>query len=234
MVAELLRNGANPNHRDTEGRVPLHLACKHLPDPTALYTTQQLLQAGANPSISDKQGRTALSLACQSSKPQVIQALLEYGADTNHPNFSHSPLLTLLCSQLKTESCIKGIYDFLVTISMVLTRHTTVSKGTYQVWKESRHNVRECCRRHSNSIFRKQALLAETVSALLEEVDTRVRCERQMLLQCLAARTIIKNNISHDGILPRRLITFVWQHDWTNFGCRKFTQTLTNQHELSL
>jgi ankyrin repeat protein len=63
--------------RDVQHRTPLHLAAQYHNSPAA----QLLLSKGASPDAVDAKGKTPLSMC---SRPDIAQALLDYGADVNH------------------------------------------------------------------------------------------------------------------------------------------------------
>ncbi len=84
----LLEAGANPNHRyDRDGVKkkcsPLCLALRNL------ATTEMLLKHGANVKEVDELGRTALHSAAQKGLPEVIDALVEAGAELEARSAPH-------------------------------------------------------------------------------------------------------------------------------------------------
>jgi len=75
---ELLKSGANLHWRDKEGYGLLHLAVLDGDIPTVRW----ILDKGANANdVEPATGATPLMLACSRSKPEMVKALLERGAD---------------------------------------------------------------------------------------------------------------------------------------------------------
>lgn len=68
------KHKANPNVRDSMGRIPLILAWDE-------DIKKVLIKAGADVNYLDKQGRTALMTACEAGEISVVQALLKENAD---------------------------------------------------------------------------------------------------------------------------------------------------------
>ena len=91
-VSELLRSGANPNHRSPDGSTLLMIA-------SGLGQSQMvniLLTAGADViAIEPRMGATALHKAAQSGNADVIGMLLDHGAfvDQQSPVLGHTPLM---------------------------------------------------------------------------------------------------------------------------------------------
>lgn len=96
QVAELLRFGADVNHRDpASGLTPLMIASGKA-DPEMVRI---LLDAGADVLTADsKAGATALHKACQGGSVEVVRALVEAGAfvDSVAPTTGHTPLMDAL------------------------------------------------------------------------------------------------------------------------------------------
>ena len=84
-VRRAIRNGANVNAKDKDGRTPL-MSSEVLRDPEKLRV---LLNAKANVNAKDKNGQTALmeaishSYLASEANPEVIEALLDAGANVN-------------------------------------------------------------------------------------------------------------------------------------------------------
>jgi ankyrin repeat protein len=75
---ELLKSGASLHWRNTEGYGLLHLAVLD----GDIHTVRWLLDKGVNANdVEPATGGTPLMLACSRSKPEVVKALLEGGAD---------------------------------------------------------------------------------------------------------------------------------------------------------
>ena len=85
-IDSLLKNGADANVKDSDGRSALMLAAMHNPDPLAVYT---LIHFGAR--VNEREttsGKTALFFAVQyNPNPEVIMTLLNNGADQDITDF---------------------------------------------------------------------------------------------------------------------------------------------------
>jgi len=91
----LLQKGAK---LDQPGVPLLHIAVgewktETRPAEQMLSTIRLLLQQGVNVNAVSDEGRTALYLACTSQQLEVVQILLEAGADVNHTSKKHYPLI---------------------------------------------------------------------------------------------------------------------------------------------
>lgn len=79
-VDHLLKNGADPNARDNNGRTPLHEAV----DSRNYETVDRLLTGGANPNLQDDHLRqTPLHRAVESENEPITHRLLQARADPN-------------------------------------------------------------------------------------------------------------------------------------------------------
>lgn len=80
------------NSVDQDGRTLLMNACRN----NNFYTVKSLLMQGATITLQDKDGWTALMYAIRSnSDPEIIQYLINHGADTLHKNkYGITPLIT--------------------------------------------------------------------------------------------------------------------------------------------
>ena len=86
----LLRNGADPDLRDSRGRSPLMYSVL-----TGHGVLETLLNHGADPNLGDSEGRTPLTLAVIDTEADagIIETLLEHGADPNvRDNSGFTPL----------------------------------------------------------------------------------------------------------------------------------------------
>ncbi len=79
LIRRLIRNGADVNARDGDGKTPLILAAS-IGRPTAVSA---LLKGGANVNATNSVGSTALHLAVLSGRARVVPLLLGGGADVN-------------------------------------------------------------------------------------------------------------------------------------------------------
>ncbi|KAK4198559.1 ankyrin repeat-containing domain protein [Triangularia verruculosa] len=78
-VGELLNNQADPNQQDQEGDTPVHVAVRD--KFIDLSIIRQLLKAGALLEIRNKSSFTPLLLAAYHSRREVVEILLEHGAN---------------------------------------------------------------------------------------------------------------------------------------------------------
>jgi len=91
-AGELLRSGADPDHRDPEGLTPLMIAAGR----GQSYMVSLLLAAGADVlALDPRMGATALHKAAQSGNADVIGFLLDRGAfiDQQSPVLGNTPLI---------------------------------------------------------------------------------------------------------------------------------------------
>jgi ankyrin repeat protein len=103
-VGELLSAGANPDHRDHDGRTPL-MTASGLGRPLLVAL---LLEGGADVfTVEPHMGATALHKAAQSGDADVIGLLLDHGAlvDQQSPRLGHTPLMDAV--QHKHEAVVE-------------------------------------------------------------------------------------------------------------------------------
>jgi ankyrin repeat protein len=81
-VIELLKAGANPDARDSQGRTPLIEAAFGGHTDTA----RALLEAGADPNVRDADSWTALMEATSKGRLDIVKRLIGAGADVNARN----------------------------------------------------------------------------------------------------------------------------------------------------
>ena len=79
IMADLLRNGANPNVKASGGAPLLHKAAGK----ADFHTTRLLLEYGANPDDTPPGGATALFNAAKKGEEAIAKILIDYGADVN-------------------------------------------------------------------------------------------------------------------------------------------------------
>ena len=77
----LLAAGADINFKTEDGKSPLHSALECSKEDEVVL--RLLIEAGANLGIADKDGKTPLHMAAKSSSKEIIQSLLQRGANTN-------------------------------------------------------------------------------------------------------------------------------------------------------
>lgn len=85
VVRLLLRNGANPNARELLGRTPLHFA-------KTPVIAKLLMDNGADADILSIQGIAPLHYAIWDNAWDVVEVLLNNGADVNVPAWGKTPL----------------------------------------------------------------------------------------------------------------------------------------------
>uniref|UniRef100_A0A8C5WFW3 Ankyrin repeat and SOCS box containing 10 n=1 Tax=Leptobrachium leishanense TaxID=445787 RepID=A0A8C5WFW3_9ANUR len=87
-----LRYAASSDKRNANGETPLCVACGHPQTPQELpqyfQVCQRLVEGGANIHIRDNDQQSPLHLACKSANPQIVQLLLEHGAEVNAMSYS--------------------------------------------------------------------------------------------------------------------------------------------------
>jgi ankyrin repeat protein len=81
-VRTLLEFGANPNWRNEQDATALQLACS-VDRPETLAIVRHLLQHGTDPNARDRCGHTPLSVASNAGRHDLLEILLEYGAEPN-------------------------------------------------------------------------------------------------------------------------------------------------------
>ena len=78
VVEVLLKNGANPNNKNSDGRSPIMFASIRRGHSDVV---EVLLEYGANPNDKDNYGNTALIYAFKDNDLYTIKVLLDYGAE---------------------------------------------------------------------------------------------------------------------------------------------------------
>ncbi len=90
-VEKLLRDGANPNERESDGATPLAWAATR----TNAEITGVLLKAGADPNLTNELGIGPLALAISNASAAIVNQLLTHGADPNVARENgETPLMT--------------------------------------------------------------------------------------------------------------------------------------------
>jgi ankyrin repeat protein len=94
LVRILLKHGADASAETINGKTPLHilLECWMYTEDTALNHARLLLDHGAEVDRRDKDNRTPLNLAMWRKWFNLVQILLEHGADANANNNGKTPL----------------------------------------------------------------------------------------------------------------------------------------------
>ncbi|XP_023319320.1 ankyrin-1-like [Trichogramma pretiosum] len=89
----LLRRGANPNLADEDGRTPLHVICKrdrHDEFARILFEICDEMQLTVQVNTRDYDGKTPLQLAVANLSPEIVDVLLNRGADMSNCFFPTS------------------------------------------------------------------------------------------------------------------------------------------------
>ncbi|PIO61604.1 ankyrin repeat protein [Teladorsagia circumcincta] len=85
VVATLVEMGANVEAKDSSLRTPLHLASGSISDNGA-FTVEYLVQNKAEVNVADKLGYTPLHTAASKGLDQVVEILVDAGADVDKPD----------------------------------------------------------------------------------------------------------------------------------------------------
>ena len=116
ILAILLRKGANPDLRNSEGDAPLHECIKS----SLVSTSQLLLRGGAEVNTVGKNGQTPIMLAAQNPNLSVLlDNLLNFEADPLiQDDFGHNALdhacdveVRHLLENFIADSCHRGLSD---------------------------------------------------------------------------------------------------------------------------
>ncbi len=81
-VLNLIREGADVNAKDENGRTPLMIAA----DAGWSSSVNEVIDRGGDPNAQDKEGNTALMSAVKTNRLQIIKKLLESGANVTIQN----------------------------------------------------------------------------------------------------------------------------------------------------
>ncbi|VDO79134.1 unnamed protein product [Haemonchus placei] len=85
VVQTLVEMGADLEARDSSSRTPLHLAAGSISDNGA-FTVEYLVQNKAEVNVSDKLGFTPLHMAASKGLDQLVEILVDAGADVDKPD----------------------------------------------------------------------------------------------------------------------------------------------------
>lgn len=113
LVGPLLRAGADPNARDSEGIGPLHAALSE----GHFQVIEPLLNAGADPRAVAWKGMTPLWLAEENRLTRAAELLRAHGANHREDMLHHAPLILAIreeawdeASRLLTSADVNGTY----------------------------------------------------------------------------------------------------------------------------
>jgi len=171
LVAELIRFGADVNHRDpASGLTPLLIAAGK----ADAGMTRLLLDAGADVFAADRgAGATALHKACQGGSLAVVEALVESGAfiDAVAPTTGHTPLMDAVW--FKYPEIAKYLLD----------RGAGLNLSTHYGFSLQQHFEYEL---NVNTLGKEKIIQAEQHIRQREAAD-RARVERQRLMAAVTA-----------------------------------------------
>uniref|UniRef100_A0ABD2XEG4 Uncharacterized protein n=1 Tax=Trichogramma kaykai TaxID=54128 RepID=A0ABD2XEG4_9HYME len=97
----LLRRGANPNLANKDRLTPLHIICKRYQDDglaEMLFRISKKKHHLVQIDVQDKLGQTPLQLAVANLLPNVVDALLNHGADLSNFSFPTEAFFTMRCN----------------------------------------------------------------------------------------------------------------------------------------
>jgi ankyrin repeat protein len=77
----LLKHGADPNARGVDGQTLLHVSCRY----GNWKVVRELLKLNVDVNSRDNQGRTPHQIALEKRRKEVVQLLLEHGAESTSP-----------------------------------------------------------------------------------------------------------------------------------------------------
>ena len=96
VITSLLALHADPDAQDEDGNTPLHLAILRVQDRQDLGAiVRALLDAGANTELRNGKLRTLILEAAETSEVEVVEALVEHGADAHVRSASGRSALSL-------------------------------------------------------------------------------------------------------------------------------------------
>ena len=81
ILVKLLTLGADVNAKDMIGNTPLHCCQTQGSNPVVLKMAERLIRAGANVNARNRTGATPLHLSCGGTTTELVQLLLDNGAD---------------------------------------------------------------------------------------------------------------------------------------------------------
>ena len=137
----LMRLGADVDCLDDEGSTPL----LNLDDEACVpLIARELLLRGANPNICNKNGDTAIQLAVYHDFPEIVELLLNYGAEDrrNIPCWEEKAMLDYSIAMEHRNSLFHDDRMFLLEVTPVTTRSLTTHSEEKKEWSViTRRNV---------------------------------------------------------------------------------------------
>jgi ankyrin repeat protein len=106
VASLLLENGADPNSRDNNGRVPLHRVSQGgrlVTVQSSIEVARVIIKAGADVNVTDKDDRTPLHTAARHGYREIAEMLLGFGASLNADDGSKQTPLYAACDSGKLE-----------------------------------------------------------------------------------------------------------------------------------
>ena len=106
VASLLLENGADPNSRDNNGRVPLHRVSQGgrlVTLQSSIEVARVIINSGANVNVTDDENRTPLHTAARHGYREIAEMLLRSGASLDAVNKFHQTPLYVACDSGKLE-----------------------------------------------------------------------------------------------------------------------------------
>ncbi|CAB0043471.1 unnamed protein product [Trichogramma brassicae] len=133
IIKLLLRSGADPNVANKEGLTPLHVICKKCPDTRLIKEFFENTDANHQTILIDAKdnlGQTPLQLAVASLCPDLVDVLLDRGADLSSFVF---PTESYFGEMWERDKCDKTPTSYLYLVSSVLTVVERLEKRGYEL-----------------------------------------------------------------------------------------------------